>query len=151
MNAIAELKRTSNMMRWCLTIAVLLLFYFSFLFVSIWFVFESDRNKHSTAFVHKISFTLTKKKIRKIRHPKDSLMILSWIFSHCARSCCSKQRHALLSTSSFFIYFLRNFSGLFNERRDLIYWFPLNTHWEYREISCEFVNVFFFLHRVFAK
>lgn len=32
-------------------------------------------------------------------------------------------------------FFLRvrcNFLGLFNEMRDLIYWFPLNTHWEVR-------------------
>lgn len=74
MNAIAELKRTSNMMRWCLTIAVLLLFYFSFLFVSIWFVFKSDRNKHSTAFVHKIFFTLTKKK----KYEKFAIQRIRW-------------------------------------------------------------------------
>lgn len=54
----------------------------------------------------------------------------------------------LFRLSFCFFHFHLNFLGLFNERRDLIYWFPLNTHWEYSEISCESFDLFF---RVFVK
>lgn len=110
---------------------------------------KSDRIEHSSTSECKI-FTLTRKKNAPSKGFVDDTLNL---FSLCIRVEVNSNMHFyptwfasiffLFRLSFCFFHFHLNFLGLFNERRDLIYWFPLNTHWEYSEISCESFDLFF--------
>lgn len=108
---------------------------------SFWFVLKSDRSEHSTTSECKI-FTLTHK-IHRIQ--KDSRrwycresFLTRWIrvevnsdmHFYPAMICFYFFPAVVAVVPRFGSFSSRNFLGLFNERKDLIYWFPLNTHWE---------------------